>query len=87
MPRIETEFEFDMVFCFGICLAPYAVFFTGIYLHFRLHGTRDRTKQTGIFVFFNRFLSRYPRHQFLASPIFTVTFLKTTEPQVTSLAG
>ena len=26
MPRIETEFEFDMVFCFGIRLAPYAVF-------------------------------------------------------------
>ena len=27
MPRIETEFEFHMVFCFGIHLAPYAVFF------------------------------------------------------------
>ena len=31
VPRIsagdEIEFEFDMVFCFGICLAPYAVFF------------------------------------------------------------
>ena len=26
MPRIEIEFEFDMVFCFGIRLAPYAVF-------------------------------------------------------------
>ena len=23
MPRIEIEFEFDMVFCFGMCLAPY----------------------------------------------------------------
>ena len=32
MPRIETEFEFDMVFCFGIRLAPYAVFSTRIYL-------------------------------------------------------
>ena len=32
MPRIEIEFEFDMVFCFGICLAPYAVFSTRIYL-------------------------------------------------------
>ena len=33
MPRIETEFEFEMVFCFGIRLAPYAVFFsTRIYL-------------------------------------------------------
>ena len=33
MPRIETEFEFDMVFCFGICLSLYAVFFsTRIYL-------------------------------------------------------
>ena len=30
-PRIETEFEFDM-FCFGICLAPYAVFSSRIYL-------------------------------------------------------
>ena len=27
MPRIEIEVEFDMVFCFGIRLAPYAVFF------------------------------------------------------------
>ena len=27
MPRIEIEFEVDMVFCFGIRLAPYAVFF------------------------------------------------------------
>ena len=27
MPRTEIEFEFDMVFCFGIRLAPYAVFF------------------------------------------------------------
>ena len=27
MPRIETEFDVDMVFCFGIRLAPYAVFF------------------------------------------------------------
>ena len=37
MPRIEIEFEFDMVFCFGIHLALYAVcffvgFFTWIYL-------------------------------------------------------
>ena len=32
MPKIETEFEFDMVFCFGIRLAPYAVFSTRIYL-------------------------------------------------------
>ena len=30
MPRIEIEFEFDMVFCFGIRLAPYAVFSTRI---------------------------------------------------------
>ena len=27
MPRIEIEFEFDMVFCFGIRLALYAVVF------------------------------------------------------------
>ena len=33
MPRIEIELKFDMVFCFGIRLAPYAVFFsTRIYL-------------------------------------------------------
>ena len=34
MPRIEIEFEFDMVFCFGIRLALYAVvvFFHRIYL-------------------------------------------------------
>ena len=33
MPRTEIEFEFDMVFCFSIRLAPYAVlFFTQIYL-------------------------------------------------------
>ena len=32
MPRIEIEFEFDMVFCFSISLAPYAVFSTRIYL-------------------------------------------------------
>ena len=27
MPRIEIEFEFDMVFCFGMRLAQYAFFF------------------------------------------------------------
>ena len=32
MPRTEIKFEFDMVFCFGIRLAPYAVFSTWIYL-------------------------------------------------------
>ena len=32
MPSIETEFEFDMVFCFGIRLAPNAVVSTRIYL-------------------------------------------------------
>ena len=32
MPRIEIEFEFDMVFCFGIRLAPYAVISIRIYL-------------------------------------------------------
>ena len=26
MPRTEIEFEFDMTFCFGIRLAPYAIF-------------------------------------------------------------
>ena len=32
MPRIEIEFEFNMVFCFSIRLAPYVVFPTRIYL-------------------------------------------------------
>ena len=32
MQRIEIEFEFDMVFCFGIRLTPYAVYSTRIYL-------------------------------------------------------
>ena len=32
MRRIEIEFEFDMVFCFGKRLVTYAVFFTRIYL-------------------------------------------------------
>ena len=31
-PSIEIEFEFDIDFCFGIRLAPYAVFSTRIYL-------------------------------------------------------
>ena len=31
MPRIEIEFEFDMVFCFGTRLALFAVFSTRIY--------------------------------------------------------
>ena len=30
--RIKIEFMFDMVFCFGIRLAPYAVFSSRIYL-------------------------------------------------------
>ena len=32
MLRIEREFEFDMVFSFGLRLAVYAVFSTRIYL-------------------------------------------------------
>ena len=32
MTRTEIEFEFDMVFCVGIRLAPYVVFSTRIYL-------------------------------------------------------
>ena len=34
MPGIEIEFEFDKVFCFGICLALYVyfLFFARIYL-------------------------------------------------------
>ena len=30
MPRTEIKLEFDMVFCFGIRLAPYADFSTRI---------------------------------------------------------
>ena len=36
MPRIEIEFEFDMVFCFGIRLALYAVFFFFFFFFFFL---------------------------------------------------
>ena len=32
MPRIDIEFEFDVVFCFGTCLALHAVFSTRIYI-------------------------------------------------------
>ena len=32
VPSTEIEFDFDMVFCFGIRLAPYAVFSIQIYL-------------------------------------------------------
>ena len=32
MPSIEIEFEFDMVFCFGIRLALYTAFSTRIYI-------------------------------------------------------
>ena len=50
MPSIEIEFEFDMVFCFGISLAPYAVFSTRIYLqHIARPVERDRPINT-IFV-------------------------------------
>ena len=34
MPRIEVEFEFDMVFCFGLRLAPCAVFFFFFFFFF-----------------------------------------------------
>ena len=34
MPRIETEFEFDMGFCFGIRFASYAVFFFFFFFFF-----------------------------------------------------
>ena len=35
MPRIETEFEFGIVVCFFISLAPYAVFFFFFFFSFR----------------------------------------------------
>ena len=45
MPRIETEYEFDMVFCFSIHVAPYAVFSTRIYLqHIARPVESDRPK-------------------------------------------
>ena len=37
MPRIEIEFEFDLVFWFGIHLAPYPVFF--FFFHLNLLST------------------------------------------------
>ena len=42
MPRIEIEFEFDMVFCFGIRLAAYAVFSTRIYIQYIAPVKSDR---------------------------------------------
>ena len=52
MPRIEIEFEFDMVFCFGIRLAPYAVFSTRIH-HQHIAGPveSDRPPNTKAFYF------------------------------------
>ena len=38
VPRIEIEFEFDMVFCFGIRLIPYAVFCFVFFFFFFLLG-------------------------------------------------
>ena len=52
MPRIEIEFAFDMVFCFGIRLAPYAVFFsTRIY---RQHIARPVESARPIIIVFVR---------------------------------
>ena len=43
MTIIEIEFEFDVVFCFGIRLAPYAVFSSSTYLqHIARPVERDR---------------------------------------------
>ena len=72
MPRLGIEFEFDMVFCFGIRLAPCAVFY--------IRTNRKFCPFSSIFI-------SAPRHRFSASPIFTVTFLGITEALVTSTAG
>ena len=51
MPRIEIELEFDMVFCFGIRLAPCAVFSTRIYL---LHIARPVESDRSLNILFVR---------------------------------
>ena len=54
MPRIEIEFKFDMVFCFGIHLALYVFFsfsFTRIYLQ---HITRPVESDRPINIVFVR---------------------------------
>ena len=51
MPRIEIEFEFVMVFCFGIRLAPYAVFSTRTYLQ---HSARPVESDRSINIVFVR---------------------------------
>ena len=66
MPRIEIEFEFDMVFYFGIRLALYAVvvvFFTRIYLqHIARPVESDRTINI---VFVRPFVHPFFRSQFM----------------------
>ena len=49
MPRIKIEFEFDMVFCFGIRLASYVVFSTWIYLQ-HIAGPVERDRPISIVV-------------------------------------
>ena len=62
MPRTETEFGFDMVFCFGICLAPYAVFSTRIYLQ---HIARPAETDRPLNIVFVRSSVRFFRSQFM----------------------
>ena len=51
MPSTKIEFEFDMVFCFGIRLAPYTFFFAWIYLQ---HITRPVDSDRPINIVFVR---------------------------------
>ena len=49
IPEIEIEFEFDLVFCFGIRLAPYAAFVLCILCYMNLIrrlGTRQKSLWT-----------------------------------------
>ena len=50
MLRIEIEFEFDMVFCFAIRLAMYAVFSTRIYLQHIAHPVESDRPLNIVFV-------------------------------------
>ena len=60
MPRIEIGIEFDMVFCFGIRLALYAVFSTQIYLQHIARPVENDHPINIVFVHLSIRLSVYP---------------------------
>ena len=53
LPRIETEFEFVMVFCFGIRFAPYVFFFTRIYFQHIARPVDSRINIVFVHLFFH----------------------------------